>query len=97
MECVNLATLSVQEIEAIGASLAAQPTMSDAVVARFKQQYPGVSFTLCFESDMGSHDPYVEYEQFDLHLVAHSAQGGCSRVTTDLNACSGLVIALHEE
>ena len=66
--------------EAAGASL----------VARLRQRFPRLSWTLCAASDV-TETPYRSYPSFDIHLL--DTADHCVRITTDADKATGLVVA----
>ena len=92
----NRALLDETQLGDIGTKLDEVVNRQVDWLALIQQQYPQLRFTVCSEDDTGCHEPFHSYDQFDLHLVAHSLSG-CSSLTQDVNHCTGLVIALHEE
>ncbi len=83
-------------IETISDQLAALAVLDEYNVREFRKQYPQYLFTVCFEDDLGEREPFLVRDSFDLHLMV-SGNGSCSHLTFDVESCSGLVIALHEE
>jgi hypothetical protein len=67
----------------------------DAYLTQLKSEYSDIRFTLCSDNDTGVREPFRECNYFDLHLVAFS-QTGCSQLTSNIDSCSGVAIALHE-
>lgn len=61
------------------------------VMAGFRRDFPGLSFTQCDESDMLVEQPFREYPRFNLYLV--DASEHCWRLTADLARATGLVVA----
>ena len=95
-EPMQLAHLSPMVLSDIVAKLEALSDINQHTLDSLKLSYPELRFTLCFEQEMGTREAYLEANHFDLHLVSHSLSG-CSSLTFDLAACSGLVIALRDE
>ncbi len=93
---MHLTHLSSSVLSDIVAKLETQSDINQHTLDSLKQSYPELRFTLCFEQEMGANDAYIEANGFDVHLVSHSLSG-CSALTFDLAACSGLVIALRDE
>ncbi len=93
---LQLGSLSDDLLSAIVATLNSESDINSDTLASLQESYPSLRFTLCYEQEMGSNDAYIEAESFDLHLVSHSTTG-CSSLTCDLAASSGLVIALRDE
>jgi hypothetical protein len=67
----------------------------DAYLTQLKNEYSDIRFTLCSDNDTGVREPFRECHFFDLHLVAFS-QTGCSQLTSSIEFCSGVAIALRE-
>lgn len=93
MQIVQLTPMVLSDIVA---KLEAQSDINQHTLDSLKLSYPELRFTLCFEQEMGTREAYLEANHFDLHLVSYSLSG-CSSLTFDLAACSGLVIALRDE
>ena len=64
-----------------------------AVVAAFRQQFPGRSITRCDVSDMSAAEPYQQFQGFDLHFVDN--RDHCVQLTTDPALATGVVLAKH--
>lgn len=62
-----------------------------AALASFRREFPGLSFTRCDLSDLGVEAPFRQYPRFNLYLV--DAHDHCSRLTSDLERATGVVIA----
>lgn len=60
-------------------------------VAALRSEFPGTHFTWCMDDDIGMEKPVVERPAFNLYLV--DGQVHCLKLTTDMNAASGIVIA----
>lgn len=60
-------------------------------VATLRAEFPGTHFTWCMEDDIGLEEPVVERSAFNLYLV--DGQAHCLKLTSDMNAASGIVIA----
>lgn len=61
-----------------------------AVLARLRDAFPTVRFTLCSDDEVGRARPVLERDGFNLYLV-----GGdhCLTLTNDLATASGVVLA----
>ncbi|WED24072.1 hypothetical protein L3Q72_22850 [Vibrio sp. JC009] len=84
------------EIRHISQVLEPLEVIDEEVMTKMRSAYPHLRFTLCFEDELGVREPYSEHSSFDLHLVS-APRGSCSHLTFDVQQCTGLVIALHEE
>jgi hypothetical protein len=84
------------QLVAIIAKIEAHGACNAAYLNELTVDYPHLRFTLCSDHDMGVKEPFRECSFFDCHLVSLS-QSGCSSITSHVDHCSGLVIALHEE
>ncbi len=93
---VELHVVTAHILSEIVSYLDAQKCIDDTVIAELRNDYPNLRFTLCYETEMGSREPYAEHDKYDLHLVAHSAVG-CSSLTFDLDNCTGFAIAVHDD
>jgi len=56
-----------------------------------REEFPGIHFTWCMDDDIGMEQPVVERDRFNLYLV--DGQVHCLKLTTDMNAAGGIVIA----
>ena len=73
-------------------SQAEQAVLDDALIARLRAAYPGVSFTWCFDDDVVvSARAIVEREKFKVYLVNSTEH--CSVLTNDLDSAGGMVLA----
>lgn len=82
-----LSTEAFRQIEALLTT--AGPVVE--CIAELRRAFPGLSFTRCDASDLGSEVPVLETPRFSLYLV--DAHDHCARITTDLARATGLVLA----
>lgn len=64
-------------------------------VDQLQQRYPNLRLTTCLQDELGIREPYMEFEQADIHLVA-CAPNSCSHLTFEVEAATGLLIALPD-
>lgn len=69
--------------------------IDETTIKPFSEYISGYPVTLCFESDMGSKEPYASYDDFDIHLVRDNQEGGCASLTKQPQASCGVVVALY--
>jgi hypothetical protein len=91
---IELVTVAI--LKEITATLDPLPLIDDTTIAGLRNDYPNLRFSLCYDTEMGFRDAYTECDGYDIHLVSHSTSG-CSGLTDQLDNCTGLVIALHDE
>ena len=97
MSEVSSAVVRESEIKYIGEVLEGLNFVDEEEIGKMRKGYPHLRFTLCSEDDIRvGREPYASFCGFDLHLVS-SAEGRCSTLTFDLEQCTGIVVALHEE
>lgn len=64
-------------------------------VDQLRRRYPNLQLTTCLQDELGIRKPYIEFEKADIHLIA-SAPNRCSHLTFEVEAATGLLIALPE-
>ncbi|PJC87608.1 hypothetical protein CSW98_00320 [Vibrio sp. HA2012] len=96
MTTMDVVIVGEADIQQIGTVLEGLEYVDDDMISRMRLAYPHIRFTLCSEDDTGEREPYASYCGFDIHLVSSGA-GACSLLTHNIEQCTGLVIALHEE
>ncbi|PIW48722.1 MAG: hypothetical protein COW18_06745 [Zetaproteobacteria bacterium CG12_big_fil_rev_8_21_14_0_65_54_13] len=65
--------------------------VDDQIVSGLRADFPDLHFTWCMDDDIGSEQPLLEREQFNLYLV--NGQAHCLKLTTDPAVANGVVIA----
>jgi hypothetical protein len=83
------------DLEIIGRRLDKQNCIDEQFLGHIKQDFPHLRFILCSEDDTGEREPYLQFDDFDLHLF--SGGSGCLGLTHDTHNFRGVVIALREE
>ncbi len=73
------------------ARLTADQGLDHATVARLRRVYPGTYFTYCLDDDINDMEPALEGVGFNLYLV--DGRQHCLRLTGDLQAATGVVLA----
>ena len=63
-----------------------------AAVAALRKRFPLLSWTRCDDTDV-TETPFRSYSRLDVHLV--DAVDHCVRMTTELAAATGLVVAFR--
>jgi hypothetical protein len=65
--------------------------IDEACVSKLRSEFSGLHFTWCMDDDIGTEEPLLEHERFNLYLV--NGEGHCLKLTTDLAVANGVVIA----
>jgi len=65
--------------------------VDDQIVSGLRADFPDLHFTWCMDDDIGSEQPLLEKERFNLYLV--NGQAHCLTLTTDPAVANGVVIA----
>ena len=65
--------------------------LSEGLVAELRQKFSGIHFTLCMDDDMECARPAAEEKEFNVYLV--DSTNHCSKLTTNLDRASGIVLA----
>lgn len=74
--------------------LLSEPGVDRRVLSGLRQRLPGLSLTLCDQSDVDGETAYREFERFSLYLVDGSDH--CWRLTVDPAQATGIVVAQHK-
>jgi len=65
--------------------------IDEARMSELRGEFPDYHFTWCMDDDIGSEEPLLERDGFNLYLV--DGEGHCLKLTTDLAKANGVVIA----
>lgn len=65
--------------------------LSEAAVAKLREEFDGLHFTYCMDDEMGDAAVFQECEGYNLYLV--DSANHCSVLTRDPESASGLVLA----
>jgi len=65
--------------------------IDESNISQLRSEFPGIHFTWCMDDDIGMEQPVVERDRFNLYLV--DGQAHCLKLTTDMDAANGIVIA----
>jgi len=65
--------------------------LDEQIASSLRSEFPDLHFTFCMDDDIGSEEPLLEKEQFNLYLV--NGEGHCLKLTTDPALANGVVIA----
>ena len=65
--------------------------LDESMASQLRNDFPDYHFTWCMDDDIGSEEPLLEREGFNLYLV--DGEGHCLKLTTDLARANGVVIA----
>jgi hypothetical protein len=78
------------------AARACEMELSEAGIAYWRREWPGVDFIFCGEDDVPARlNPYLEGEGFHLFLVNNADH--CIAFTSQLEAATGIVLASASE
>jgi hypothetical protein len=81
-----------ETLESIANSAAALGALDDAALAKLRQSWPDLRFTLCSDDDMPARLPAaVQREKFNIYLVNGSEH--CLSLTDDPLQAIGVVLA----
>ncbi len=82
--------LDPDRIAAIGEFLQDR-TADQTVLAELRRMLPGVSVNRCDQSDVADETPFKTFERCNLYLL--DGRDHCWKLTTELDAATGLVLA----
>lgn len=91
---MSIASHNTLELEIIGRKLDKHNYIDEQHISALKRDYPHLRFVLCSEDDTGEREPYLQFDNFDLHLMSDG--NGCLGLTLDVSNFRGVVIALRE-
>ena len=86
--------ITPEQLANIGEWISGQP-MSDGIDRQLRQRFPQLHFTYCMDDDVIAAAPVYEHAAFNLYLVDSSDH--CFRLTQDMAAANGLVVAETED
>ncbi|WP_395666755.1 hypothetical protein [Methylocella sp.] len=82
--------LDPDSVAAIGEFLQSR-TADHAALVELRRMLPGVSVNRCDQSDVADETPFKSFERCDLYLL--DGRDHCWKLTTQLDAATGLVLA----
>lgn len=82
--------LNEQSIEQVVDTVVNQG-LSEATIAKLREQFSGAHFTYCMDDDIGEVKPFRECDGFNIYLV--NSDNHCSVLTREIDGASGLVLA----
>jgi hypothetical protein len=88
------AVIGEQQIDRV-LELLAEHGAEVSVLARLREQLPGIHFTHCADDDVLGPEPVREGETFNLYLV--DGREHCLRLTDDPEQATGLLVAELED
>lgn len=65
--------------------------LSDQTLAALRESLTDIHFTRCLEDEIGTDEPFLEDEGFNIYLV--DGRGHCMKLTRALDTATGLLLA----